>query len=170
MARRKLKSPLTSELAFRRRQAARLLSAGKLSKAQIAHHLGVSRAAVTQWARMMKEGGPKALYGWERPGRPPRLSDADWRRVLKMLGRGPKAVGFSTDRWTLKLVRQLIEHEFGANYSLSYLAEKLRALRWATPISATRRVKQNERQAIRRPDEEGVGRAIGRAIRRSYSL
>jgi transposase len=148
---------------MRRHQAGDLLRTTTLSKAEIARRLGVSRAAVTQWSQMMKEeGGQLTLCAAPRPGRTPRLSNANWGRVLRLLGRGPEAAGFSTDRWTLRLVRQLIRREFGVSYSLSYLSEKLLALRWRTPISKARFIRREELKSIRRPPQQHW------AIRRKY--
>ncbi len=45
-----------------------------------------------------------------------------------MLDRGALACGFSTDRWTLERVRQLIQREFGVNYHPNYLNRLLRKL------------------------------------------
>jgi transposase len=164
MARQKSRSPLTRQLEIRRRQAGRLLSTTPLSKAEIARRLGVSRAAVTQWSQMMNyEGGEEALYAWERPGRPPRLSDADWRRVLRLIGRAPKFRGFLANCWTLNLIRQLIQREFDVSYSLSYLAEKLHALKWRTPKSKARHIRRETLKALRRRPEQdwGIQRKYG---------
>jgi putative transposase len=45
-----------------------------------------------------------------------------------MLDRGALACGFSTDRWRLGRVRQLIQREFEVNYHPNYLKRLLRKL------------------------------------------
>lgn len=82
----------------RRLEAARLLRQGKLSHAAIAHALGVSRMAVSHWARQLADGGKRALRSRPAPGRPPRLTGEQRRQLLKVLVRGATAAGFSTER------------------------------------------------------------------------
>jgi transposase len=130
-------SQLTSDLTpkereERRLEAALLLQTTELSKAEIARLVGVSRAAVTQWAQQMKKRrqGIDSLSRRPHTGRPPRLTRANWRRVLSRIRRGAKAAGFPTKRWTLKRIQQLIEQEFGFSYSTSYLAEKIKQIGW----------------------------------------
>ena len=51
-------SNLTREqMEERRREGARLLRAGKLTKAEIARHLGVTRATVGAWAKVLEAEG-----------------------------------------------------------------------------------------------------------------
>lgn len=49
-------------------------------------------------------------------------------KLKRMLDRGALACGFSTDRWTLGRVRQLIQREFEVNYHPNYLNRLLRKL------------------------------------------
>lgn len=95
----------------RRREAARLLRQGKLSQAEIARRLGVSRATVCDWAKQLAAGGLRAL-----------------RRRLR---RGALAAGFATDRWTMGRVRQLIEREFGVRYHRNYVNRLLVSVGWS---------------------------------------
>src|SRR3954453_11439766 len=72
----------------RRLEGGRLLRAGRLTPAAIARRLGVSLRAVQQWAKQLRDhpsSGLKSLRSRPKSGRPPRLSDAQWRRVLRAL-------------------------------------------------------------------------------------
>src|SRR5438093_1138411 len=51
-----------------------------------------------------------------RLGRPPRLSDSDWRRVERALLAGAQAHGFDTDLWTLPRVAEVIWRTCGVSY------------------------------------------------------
>jgi len=46
----------------RRLDGGRLLKAGKLSQAEIARQLGVSRATVSDWAKKVEKAGIRGLY------------------------------------------------------------------------------------------------------------
>src|ERR687893_2271323 len=87
----------------RRLEAGRLLQAGHLSPAEIARRLGVSRRAVSKWARQLRQhhGDIGSLHTRPIPGRPARLDVAQWERVLA----GPKKralqAGFYTGRGAL---------------------------------------------------------------------
>jgi len=60
-------SNLTREQMEERRQAGgRMLKAGKLSQAEIARQLGVSRATVSDWAKVVESQGMKGLKSKKR--------------------------------------------------------------------------------------------------------
>src|SRR5256885_11757524 len=93
---------LTREQMEERRLAAgRLLRAGRLTQAEIAREVGVSRASVTRWKQRLERGGMRALRRRRAPGRASRLTAAQWRRVLRVLARGALRAGFEAERWTL---------------------------------------------------------------------
>jgi transposase len=117
----------------RRLEAGRLLQAGQLSHTDIARRLGVSRMAVSQWARQLRQhhGDPASLHARPIPGRPSRLSAEQWQRVLAVLKEGALKVGFDTERWTLLRIRAVILVAFGVRYHAHYLARRLKALGWS---------------------------------------
>ncbi len=120
------------QLEERRLAAGRLLRAGRLSQAEIARRLGVSPAAVCQWAKQLRDV-PRGFAGLRRhpkPGRPPRLRPAQWQEVLEILAQAAKRSGFETERWTLPRVRAVIERRFGVTYYVDYLSTRLRDLGW----------------------------------------
>jgi transposase len=55
-----------------RRLAAGLLRAGRVTQAEIARRLGVSRASVTRWKQRLARGGVRGLRRRAPPGRPSR--------------------------------------------------------------------------------------------------
>ncbi len=100
---------LTSEqMEERRLAAATLLRQGQLSQADIARHVGVSRASVCRWAATLAQDGPRGLEARPIPGPSPRLDEKAWTRLGRLLDRGAVAAGFATERWTLERIAALI--------------------------------------------------------------
>jgi transposase len=127
-----------TQLEERRLEAGRLLQAGHLSHAAIARQMGVSRTAVSTWAKRLRrgQGNLESLRHRPAPGRPPRVTRGQWQALLQMLTQGALHAGFDTDRWTLRRIRALILVEFGVEYHAHYLARRLKALGWSPPHPA----------------------------------
>jgi len=121
-------SYLTREQMEERRLAGgRLLKEGKLSQAEISRQLGVSRATVSEWARIVKSKGIRGLRKRKAAGQS-KLSKVQKEKIRRLLDHGALACGFPTDRWTLERVRQLIQREFEVTYHPNYLNRLLRQL------------------------------------------
>jgi transposase len=115
----------------RRQRGGQLLKAGKLSKAEIARQLGVSRAAVSQWGKRQANGGARALRRRKPKGRQPKLTAEQQRTLLKHLRQGAQAAGFPTARWTMGRVQRLIREKFGVRYHVHYMPRLLDKLNWS---------------------------------------
>ena len=117
----------------RRLEAGRLLQAGQLSRADMARRLGVSRRAVSTWARQLHQhqGDMASLRARPIPGRPARLSAAQWQHVLAVLKQGALNAGFETERWTLQRLRAVVLVAFGVHHHAHCLARRLKALGWS---------------------------------------
>jgi putative transposase len=105
----------------RRLAGGRLLKAGKLSQAEIARQLGVSRATVSDWAKKLEAGGLRGLRKRTAKGGTSKLTKEQKQKLKRLLDRGALACGFSTDRWTLERVQELIQREFQVSYHPNYL-------------------------------------------------
>jgi transposase len=115
-------SSLTREqLEERRLEGGRLLKAGKLSQAEIARQLGVSRATVSDWAKKVEAEGLRGLRKRTAKGSPSKLTKEQKRKLKRLLDHGALACGFCTDRWTLHRVQELIQREFKVSYHPNYL-------------------------------------------------
>ena len=112
----------------RRLEGGRLLKAGKLSQAEIARQLGVSRATVSDWSKKVKTKGMRSLRKKKAAGSSSKLNAQQKQKLKYMLDRGALANGFPTDRWTLERVRQLIQQRFEITYHPNYLNRLLRKL------------------------------------------
>ena len=100
----------------RRQAGGRLLREGKLTKAEIARQLGVSRASVTVWAKVLDEKGRRGLVRKKARGRTSKLSNAQKKKLKLLLKQGARKAGYLTERWTLGRISELIEKEFGITY------------------------------------------------------
>jgi transposase len=65
----------------RRRGAARLFAAGKLSQAEIARELNISRQSVSRWFEAWRQDNPGWIRGAGRAGRRPKLDGAQLKRI-----------------------------------------------------------------------------------------
>jgi putative transposase len=131
----------------RRLEGGRLLQEGKLSQAEIARHLGVSRATVSDWAKIIKARGIGGLRKKKAPGSQSKLGKSQKEKLKRMLDRGALACGFPTDRWTLERVRQLIQKEFEVSYHRNYLNRLLRSLGFSPQKPLSQAIEQ-ERELV----------------------
>ena len=100
----------------RRLEGGRLLSKGKLSKAEIARQVGVSRGSVTAWAKALEDKGMCGLVGKKTSGRTSKLTKEQQKKLKRTLKQGAMKAGYPTERWTLERVSELIEKEYDINY------------------------------------------------------
>lgn len=136
------------QLEKRRRYAIHLLKTGK-SLAATARAVGASPSSVWVWWHMYQKHGWRGLCAKPTPGRPAALSPAQKQKLVRLLLRGPRAAGYTTELWTLKRVSQLIRHHFGVDYHPSHVWKILTQLGWSC--------QKPERRALQR-DEAAVTR------------
>ncbi len=130
----------------RRKRAWALYQAG-WAQGQIAEALGVSPGAVSQWIQRARQGGAEALETLHTGGRPARLSQADLRRLVKLLSKGAGAFGFRGAVWNNPRVAHLIQREFGIRYHPAHVSRILKRLGW-TPQKPIVRAKQRNPREI----------------------
>lgn len=128
----------------RRREGARLLRAAKLSQAQIARQLCVSRTTVSAWKAKLAAGGLRALQARVSTGRPSRLRTEQVQALRKILKRGAHAAGYPTERWTMSRVQEVIAQEFEVTYSPHYVGRLLHQLGWSVQKPEARALERDE--------------------------
>lgn len=133
-----------AQLEERRRLGAQLLRQGKLSQAEIARRLGVSRSAVSQWASQLAQDGPRQLQRRTSKGRPAKLTNEQKHTLLRLLKRGARNAGFPTERWTLQRIQALIQCEFQVTYHPTYVARLLKQLGWSAQVPLPRAKERDE--------------------------
>ena len=131
----------------RRLAGGRLLKAGKLSQAEIARQLSVSRASVSAWAKHVSKEGIKGLRKRNAKGSTSKLTPEHRQALKRLLDRGALACGCSTDRWTLERVHKLIKREFGVIYHPNYLNRLLRKLGFSLQKPVPR-AREQERELV----------------------
>jgi transposase len=120
---------------------------------QIAHALGVTEGAVSQWMRRAREEGVEGLRHKPPPGATPRLSKDERARLPELLAQGAQAHGFRGDVWTCERVAIVIRKEFGVGYHPAHVSRLLKALRQSLQ-KPQRRANQRDEEAIERWKEE----------------
>ena len=129
----------------RRKEGGRLLRAGKLTKAGIARQLGVSRATVGAWAKVIEADGLQGLRRRKSSGRASKLTAEHKKRLKRLLDRGALASGYLTDRWTLLRVCELIKKEFGISYHPNSIKRVLDKLGYSVQKPLPRAAEQDEK-------------------------
>ena len=133
-----------TQMEERRREGARLLREGKLSQAEIARQLSVSRASVSVWSAKLESGGLRALWSRASCGRPGRLSPENYQTLRKILKRGSRAAGYVTERWTMRRVQEVIQKEFHVTYHPHYVGRLLHQMGWSVQKPEARALERDE--------------------------
>lgn len=143
-------------LEHRRLRAYELMQRGWRAT-DIAAALGVSKAAVSQWAKVVRDGGRNALASRKAPGAASLLTERHRKLIGAMQLDPPTAFGLQGDRWTRQLMQMMIKRLFGIRYSLQHVGRLMKA------TSTTR---SKIPQTIRLELEELVGTTNIAAARR----
>jgi transposase len=134
------------ELERRRRRAIALLEEGYM-QSEVARMVGVSPASVTRWRQAHEKEGDAGLDAIPVPGRPSKLSDAEKRKLVRLLKQGPRKHGYAMELWTLKRVAELIRKQFRVTYDPSGVWHLLRGLGWSCQ-KPERRARERDEDAI----------------------
>jgi transposase len=144
-----MRAKRNSEEAVKRRvRAGRLLLAGK-SPPEVARMVDAPRQTVYRWREVLEASGLEALREMNNGGRPPQLGAGELSRLYVMLLEGAPAHGFATPLWTLKRVRQLIEHKFGVRYSEVHVWRLLGQLGLSNQRPDRRALERDEEAIVR---------------------
>ncbi len=109
--------------------------------------VGVTPGAVVEWRDRYKKKGHQGLAAKPHPGRKPKLSDAQRKKLVLLLSKGPQAHGYKTHLWTLPRVAEVIDKRFGVRYDPSHVWRILNALGWSAQ-KPERRARERDEQAI----------------------
>lgn len=153
---RKLDHKTLEALRFRAVQA---VAAGEHPE-DVAAALGMHRHTVYGWLAKQRTGGTEALRARPVPGRPPKLTAEQGRRIYTLVvGTDPRQLQFEFALWTRDMVGQLIAREFGISLGRTAVGRLLRMMglspqrplwrAWQADPKAVERWKSEEFPAIR---------------------
>jgi putative transposase len=108
----------------RRRQALRLLDEG-YSLNEVGRIIGSAPSSVMRWRDAHLSSGEEAFKVRFSPGRPPALTAAQRKQIVKLLLKGATADGFSTELWTTGRVATLIQKHCRIQFHRSHVARLL---------------------------------------------
>lgn len=131
-----------SDPAVRQRAHIILMLADGHSWALIASVLFCSTRTIDRWKRRFEDGGLGALLGRPR-GLPTRWSDEAEAVLQDALARSPDALGYRAVNWTVRLLQEHIERQWGQKPSGLQIRERLGQLNyvWKRPRHALRESK-----------------------------
>jgi len=130
----------------RRRKAMELLDSG-MSLHRVAHKIGCHASSVMRWRNMRKARGDKGLCPKPAPGRPPKLTEGQKRRIIRILLRGAMANGYQTELWTTARIAEVIERTFGVRYHRDHIGRFMASLGWSCQKPRKRALERDD-QAI----------------------
>jgi transposase len=101
------------------------LGAGQFAE-DIAEILKISLETIRQAIHKFFAGGANGLKSKSRPGRPPKLTKTQRKKLYQYIVMGPEKMGFPGFCWRTPMIRHLILEKFGVFYSARYLSELLK--------------------------------------------
>jgi transposase len=117
---------------------------------EVATSLGMRRSTVFAWLAKFREGGMEALRAKPVPGRPPKLSGSQLRKLYALIvGANPRQLQFEFSLWTREIVREVIRREFGVALSAVSVGRLLRTI-GLSPQRPLYRAYQQDPEAVER--------------------
>ena len=132
-------------IADRRRRALSLLDQD-LSLNEVARRIGCQPCSVMRWRDMRRRRGQRVFEVCFSPGRPPKLTLEQRRRLIKLLLKGSTAHGYRTQLWTCARIAELIRKEFGVRYHRDHIGRLMRGLGWSSQKPQARAIERDEAQ------------------------
>ncbi len=137
-------------------QAVRRLQGGELilkefDNDEIVEILDVSVSSVKNWRRRLKkkDGEIQALARKKGSGRPPTLNIEQKQRLREIVLAGAVASGYDTERWTSRMVADVIRKTFCVEFSASSTRRLLRSLGLSPQLPVVKADKHDDEAVLR---------------------
>jgi transposase len=127
----------------RRRRAISLLEEG-LSLSETARRVESHPSSVMRWRNQVKREGTKAFIVRFSPGRPPRLTNAQMKRLVRILLKGAETAGYRTNLWTTQRIAEVIEQRFSVRYHRTQVGRLLIKMGWTRQKPERRAIERDE--------------------------
>lgn len=115
-----------------RQQAIKAVREGQ-SVACVAAAFGMNATTIFRWLAKFADGGQNALLAKPIPGRPPKVTAEEMRWIAQAVkDNTPQQFKFEFGLWTLSLLRELINREFGKSLSLESVRRVMKLLGFST--------------------------------------
>lgn len=93
----------------------------------IADWFDMREETIYRWFRRLeREPLLEAVYDEPRPGRPPKLTDAQREAFGRALQRSPRDVGRDGEHWTPAIAKTFLADEFDVEYSIRHVRRLMR--------------------------------------------
>jgi transposase len=96
---------------------------------EIAEITQSSLSSVRRWRKKVNENGLHGLARKAQSGRPRGLGENERQELKEMIRQKPTDYGYPTDRWTSRIVADLILKKWNVQYTSSHVRYILRSLR-----------------------------------------
>lgn len=133
-----------NQLEKRRHKAMEILDSG-FSLNEVARKIGCNASSVMRWRDAREKQGQKGLKPKPVPGRPPKLSAQERKRLIIILLKGAIANGYQTELWTTARIAELIEQRFGVTYHRDHIGRLMFSLGWSHQKPGRRPLQRDER-------------------------
>ena len=139
----------SADLLSDRRQRALAMLQSDLSLNEVARRIQCAASSVMRWRDAFRRRGADALKVGASPGRPPKLTVTQQRRLVRLLLQGPLAHGYNTNVWTTARIAEVIRLGFGVSYHRDHIGRLMHSLNWSHQKPEKRAIERNEEQIER---------------------
>lgn len=96
---------------------------------QVAEWLGEHTRTLERWRKRFVDNGLDGLIDESSPGRPPKLSNDEWKRLRAELAEPPATYGLEGKKWQGKSLQTLLSKNYGIDFSLRQCQRLLKQYR-----------------------------------------